>query len=225
MPSTRRKLLLGGFVALAGCLSGSDETEQPTEQTTTQTTSQTPATTTTKSTPTATSKPAVVRPDESRAFGEAYAFSGLEITVETPTISTTFEHDGATYTMPDESALLFAPLTFSNTADELRPIDGPVFTLLNDETTNRETHSVRHPEFDPSIRIREMDDVPTTGRWNAEGSAVEPDERLSGIAVFEVSETTKSTEVSIVFDSQFKETVVEWTAEGETDLRTSNTDP
>ncbi|WP_332897204.1 hypothetical protein [Haladaptatus sp. CMSO5] len=214
MPLTRRTLLLGSLVALAGCLSESDETQQPTEQTTIQTTSQTtattPATTTTESTPTETSKPTTTKPDETRAFGDSYAFSGLEITVGTPAISTTFDHDGETYTMPDGDALLFAPLTFSNTADELRPIAGPVFTVFDGEASSRETHSVRHPVFDPSIRIREMDDVPTTGRWNAEGSVVEPDEQLSGTAVFEVSERIDATDVSIVFDSQFRETIVAW---------------
>lgn len=149
-----------------------------------------------------TEQPNLSNPAETLQFGESYVDTGLEITVETPTINTTFRHDGETYDLPEGDALVFAPVTFYNTtSEESLPIDGPIFTLLDDGVEVLETHSVKHPKFDPSIRIRSMTDVPTTHRWTAQGDSVAPDERLSGTAVFRVPESTDPSSLRIVYES------------------------
>lgn len=227
MPITRRRVVLASGVALlSGCTSS--ETEQTRRGTsTTETRRGTSVTemrretasteTQQENTTTQTSKPDVLDPDVSLQFGESHVDTDLEITVDSPTIETGFESDGETYEMPEGEALAFAHVEFYNThADELRPIDGPIFTLVDGETPIRETHSVEHPDAHPSIRTRNVDDIPTTGRWGSHGSIVDPGERRDGTAVFEVPESVDPSGLSIAYESdrihddRFGDVVVEW---------------
>lgn len=205
MPSTRRTFVVSGLALLSGCAMSAPRSRQTERESTTTERQET-------------EQPNLSNPDETLQFGESYVDTGLEITVETPTIDTTFRHDGETYDLPEGDALVFAPVTFYNTTSEgSLPIDGPIFTLLNDGVEVTETHSVRHPKFDPSIRVREMTDVPTTQRWTAQGGSVEPGERLSGTAVFRVPESTDLSSLRIVYESDrisdgwFGGDVVAWT--------------
>lgn len=217
MAPTRRRVVLGsGLALLAGCTSG--ESERTREEITATETQQETTTTGTQreTTPPETTEPDVLDPNVNLQFGESYVDTDLEIVVESPTIETGFEHEGETYEMPEGEALAFTPVRFYNThADERRPIDGPIFTLVG-ETTVLETHSVNHPKFYPSIRIRNMDHTPTTGRWGSHGSGVEPDERIDGTAVFEVAEATDPSTISVVYESdrihddRFGDEIVEW---------------
>lgn len=221
MPSTRRRMILVSSLTLfGGCTSGTNDIQQTEdENTTTETPEQTTLTGTQEElASTATPEKDIPEPDITFQFGESYVDNDLEIAVETPTIHTTFRHEGETYKMPDEKALASVPVEFYNThSEEVRPIDGPIFTLVNDKITTLETHSVSHPEFSPSIRTRNMEGVPTVGRWNTHGRAIEPNQRLNGTAVFEVPETTAQTTLSIVYESdrikddRFGDTDVEWT--------------
>lgn len=204
----RRVVLVSGLALLSGCTFG--ENEQPPEETTFTETKQ-------ESTPPRTPESDTPDPDVRLQFGESYVDTDLEITVESPTLHTSFEHDGETYEMPEGDALVFTSIEFYNTHnDERRPIDAPIFTLVADGTTVLETHSVDHPEFDPSIRTRNIDDIPTTGRWASHGSGVEPGERRDDTAVFEVIEATDRAALSIVYESdrihddRFGDNVVEW---------------
>lgn len=207
MPSTRRTVVVSGLALLSGCATN-EPRSRPTER----------ESTTTKTGSRETEESDLSNPDETLRFGESYVDTGLEITVETPSIDATFRHDGETYDLPDGNALAFAPLTFRNTTSEgPLPIDGPMFTLLDGEVEVTETHSVRHPEFDPSIRVREMTGVPTTQRWSAQGGSVASGERLSGTAVFRVPESTDPSSLRIVYESdrirdgRFGGDVVAWT--------------
>lgn len=208
---TRRKALQFSSVVIsgfAGCLGVGKEAEE----------SKTTPTATPTVTPTETNTPAEQsEPDMTVQYGESVVDTDLKISVEAPTIETSFEYDGKTYEMPKGDALAVASVEFSNThSAEVRPIDGPIFTLVTDETTILETHSVNHPEFDPSIRTRQMDDFSTTGRWNSHGSTVEPNENRDGTAVFEVGDTTEPSTLKIVYESdrikddRFGDKVVEW---------------
>lgn len=194
MPSTRRTVLASGLLLLSGCTFDETGSGRTTGE-------PTPTESPKATTRTDTQDSNVLDPDETLQFGTSYVDTGLEITVETPIIDTTFRHDGETYDMPDGEALAFTPIEFDNTSDELLPIDGPIFTLVDGETTVLETHSVDHPEFDPSIRIREMENVSTTLRWSAEGTTIEPDQLLAGTAVFQVPEPTEPSTLSIVYES------------------------
>lgn len=218
MPITRRRVVLASGLALfSGCTSS--ETEQTRRGTSiTETRRGTSVTETQQEdTTTQTAKPGVFDPDVSLQFGKSYVDTDLEITVYSPTIETEFESDGETYEMPEGEALAFAHVEFYNThADELRPIDGTIFTLVDGETPIRETHSVEHPDADPSIRTRNVDDIPTTGRWGSHGSVVDPHERRDGTAVFEVPESVDPSGLSIAYESdrihddRFGDVVVEW---------------
>lgn len=203
MPSTRRRLIVSGFAFLSGCATRGRQTGQ-------ETTAGPEITDTTQS--------GLSTPDETLQFGESYVDTGLEITVETPTIDTTFRHDGATYELPEGDALAFTPVTFHNTTPEgPLPIDGPMFTLVDGEVEVLETHSVKHPAFDPSIRVRNVADVPSTQRWTAQGGSVPPGKRLSGMAVFRVPKSTAPSSLSIVYESdsirddRFGGVMVAWT--------------
>lgn len=207
MPSTRRTLVVSGLALLSGCATSESSNPQGGR-----------GNATTETETTGTKQSGLSNPDETLQFGESYVDTGLEITVETPTIDATFRHDGETYEMPDGDALAFTPVTFRNTESEERlPIDGPIFTLLDDGIEVLETHSVKHPKFDPSIRVRRMADVPTTQRWTAEGGSVASGERLSGTAVFRVPESTDPSSLSIVYESdrikddRFGDEIVAWT--------------
>lgn len=194
MAHTRRQVVLAsGLALLSGCTSGvNDQTQKEA----------TPTETQQESTPTETPKPDIRDPDANLQFGESYVDTDLEITVESPTIKTSFEHDGERYEMPEGDALVITLVKFYNThTAERRPIDAPIFTLVDDETTLLETHSVDLPEFDPSIRTRNIDDTPTTGRWDSHGSGVESDERRDDTAVFEIVEATDLSMLSIVYES------------------------
>lgn len=202
MEHTRRRVVLAsGLALLSGCTSGvNDQTQK-------------------EVTPTESPKPDIRDPDVNLQFGESYIDTDLEITVESPTIKTSFEHDGEQYEMPEGDALVVTPIEFYNThTAELRPIDAPIFTLVDGETTLLETYSVDHPEFDPSIRTRNIDDTPTTGRWNSHGSVVESDERRDDTAVFKIGEATNLSMPSIIYgygsnridDDRFGDKVVEW---------------
>lgn len=227
MPITRRRVVLAsGLALLSGCTSG--ETEQTREGTSitktrrgtsvTETRRETATTETQQeNTTTQTSKPDVLDPDVNLQFGESHVDTDLEITVDSPTIETEFESDGETHEMPEGEALAFAHIEFYNThSDEMRPIDGPIFTLVDDETPIIETHSVEHPDADPSIRTRNVDDIPTTGRWGSHGSVVDSDERRHDTAVFEVAEAIDPSGLSIAYESdrihddRFGDKVVEW---------------
>ncbi|USZ69468.1 hypothetical protein NGM10_06960 [Halorussus salilacus] len=206
MPSTRRSLILIGATFLSGCgmRTPSDQHERRNTGTRTDTTSE--------------EESSLSKPDVTRQFGETYVDTGLEITVETPTLEATFDYDGETYEMPDGEALAIVPITFSNMlSEETLPIDGPLFTLLDGTIEILETHSVEHPEFDPSIRIREIEAITTTQRWTAQGGAIAPDEQLTGTAVFHLPDTTELTEPSIAYESsrikddRFGDKIVAWT--------------
>lgn len=201
MPSTRRTLLASGLAFLSGCsmvASDGPRTGNATATSVRESDGSTPA--------------------ETLRFGESHVDTGLEITVEAPTVEAAFDHDGKTYEMPEGDALAFASATFHNTRTEgSLPIDGPIFTLAADGTETLETHRVRHPAFDPSVRVRRMEDVSTTQRWSAEGGTVAPGERLGGTAVFRVPESTDPSSVRIVYESdrirddRFGDDVAAWT--------------
>lgn len=208
MPSTRRTVILAGLTFLSGCTSVKPRSQETSNDPTTQPTETTDGSGTSD----------ISNPDETLQFGEPYVDTSLEITVETPSIETVFQHNGETYHMPDGDALAFAAVTFHNTNSEgSLPIDGPIFTLLSDGTETLETHSVEHPEFDPTIRVRQMEDVPTTQRWTSQGGTVSPGERLSDTAVFRVSESTDPSTLSLVYESdriaddRFGNKTVAWT--------------
>lgn len=208
MPSPRRTFILSGLTALSGCAANAPRTQQ--------TTGESPKKTTETTAGSGASD--LSNPNETLRFGESYVDTGLEITVETPSIETSFRHDGARYRMPDGDALAFATVAFHNTKSEgSLPIDGPIFTLFGDGTEVLETHSVEHPEFDPTIRVRQMEDIPTTQRWTAQGGTVAPGERLSGTAVFRVPDSSDPSTFSIVYESdrigddRFGNETVAWT--------------
>lgn len=207
MSSTRRTLVVSSLALLSGCAM-SESRSQRTER----------GNTATETGATGTEQSSRSTPGETLQFGKAYVDTGLEITVETPTIDATFRHDGDTYELPDGDALAFASVTFHNTeSDGPLPIDGPIFTLVDDEVEVLETHSVKHPRFDPSICIRRMADAPTTQRWTAEGGSVASGERLSDTAVFRVPESTDPSSLSIIYESdrimddRFGGEIVAWT--------------
>lgn len=208
MPSTRRTFVLTGLTILSGCTTSELRSQQTTKKSSRETTKTTDES----------NQSDLSNPDATLQFGSSYIDTDLEITVESPSIETTFRFDGKTYQMPDGDALAFTPLTFHNTkSEESLPIDGPLFTLLGDGTEKLETHSVKHPEFDPTIRVRMLEDVPTTQRWTAQGGMVKPGERLSGTAVFPIPESINLSTLSVVYESgriaddRFGKTVVAWT--------------
>lgn len=208
MPSTRRTFVLTGLTVLSGCTTSSSRSQQTTDESPTETTEIIDGSTASD----------LSNPDTTLQFGSSYVDTDLEITVEAPSIESTFRSDGETYQMPDGDALALAPITFHNTkSEEPLPIDGPLFTLLGDGTERLETHSVKHPEFDPAIRVRMLEDVPTTHRWTAQGGMVKPGERLSGTAVFRLPESTDPSTLSVVYESdliaddRFGNTVAAWT--------------
>jgi len=207
MAHSRRNIIILGCTLLAGCTTSAPHRQQITTESTTGTTETGGSS--------GVSDP--VNPNKTLKFGESHVDTGLEITVETPTVQTNFDHEGKSYRMNDGSALALAPVTFHNTKSEgLLPIDGPIFTLLVDGVETLETHSVKHPEFDPTIRVRQLDDVPTTQRWTAEGDTVEPGEQLSGTAVFRTHATLDSSSLRIVYvsdridDDRFGNETVLW---------------
>ena len=159
----------------------------------------------------------LVREVDARDGSREEALGVLGVTVERPTVETTFRYDGETYEMPDGEALAFAPVAFANThLDESRPVDGPLFTLVDGDRTALETIGIDHPRADSTVTRRGMG-VPTTGRWNTHGAALSPGERVTGTALFRVPADTDPASVSVVYeaermrDDRFGNVVVEWT--------------
>ncbi|WP_396613931.1 hypothetical protein ACH9L7_18965 (plasmid) [Haloferax sp. S1W] len=155
-------------------------------------------------------------PDEILPFGQSYVDTGLEITVDKPEFTDQLVADGETYEMPDGEQLVFVPVSFRNTTDEFRPIDGPLFSLETLERQIQETNSIRHPNFDPSIDIWRLDEVPTTQRWSAQGGSVEPGEQIDATAVFQLSNSIDRSAASVLYDAariaddRFGTTVIKW---------------
>lgn len=208
MSSTRRTFVLTGLAALSGCTTSAPRSQHTTDESATETTETTDGS----------GGSDLSNPDATLEFGASYVDTGLEITVEAPAIETTFRSDGETYRMSDGEALAFAPVMFHNTKSEgSLPIDGPLFTLFGDGIERLETHSVEHSEFNPTVRVRMLEDVPTTQRWTAQGGMVKPGERLSGTAVFRIPASIDPSTFSVVYESdriaddRFGGSVVAWT--------------